>query len=50
MEATRSYFGIVDYIIFAMVLAVSSAIGIYFRLTGGKQKTLKVSQDHWLRS
>ncbi|XP_045595048.2 putative sodium-dependent multivitamin transporter [Procambarus clarkii] len=38
---TMLHFGIVDYVIFATVLAVSSGIGIYFRFTGGKQKTFK---------
>lgn len=38
---SQSYFGLVDYIVFAAVLASSSAIGIYFRFTGGKQKTFK---------
>lgn len=42
MEESRTYFGLLDYIIFASVLAVSSAIGIYYRFTGGKQKTFKV--------
>ncbi|XP_064087659.1 putative sodium-dependent multivitamin transporter [Macrobrachium nipponense] len=41
MEKIHSYFGIVDYVIFALVLAMSSAIGIYFRFTGGRQKTYK---------
>ncbi|XP_071550555.1 putative sodium-dependent multivitamin transporter [Panulirus ornatus] len=40
MEITKSYFGILDYIVFALVLGVSSSIGIYYRFTGGKQKTL----------
>lgn len=41
MEEAQSYFGIVDYVIFALVLAMSSAIGVYFRFTGGRQKTYK---------
>ena len=32
-------FGIWDYIVFAMTLLVSSGIGIYYRFSGGKQKT-----------
>ncbi|KAL4148785.1 hypothetical protein QTP88_002943 [Uroleucon formosanum] len=32
-------FGIVDYIVFGIMLAMSASIGIYYRLTGGKQKT-----------
>ncbi|KAK4303370.1 hypothetical protein Pmani_024598 [Petrolisthes manimaculis] len=41
MEESRTYFGLLDYVIFASVLAVSSAIGIYYRFTGGKQRTFK---------
>ena len=32
-------FGIWDYLVLAVTLCVSSGIGIYFRFTGGKQKT-----------
>ncbi|CAH1713808.1 unnamed protein product [Aphis gossypii] len=32
-------FGIVDYIVFAIMLLMSASIGIYYRFTGGKQKT-----------
>lgn len=39
----ESHFGPLDYVVFALVLAVSSAIGLYYRFTGGKQKTFKVS-------
>ncbi|VVC33669.1 Sodium/solute symporter [Cinara cedri] len=31
--------GIVDYIVFVIMLIISSGIGIYYRFTGGKQKT-----------
>ncbi|XP_068218400.1 putative sodium-dependent multivitamin transporter [Palaemon carinicauda] len=41
MEEIHSYFGVADYVIFALVLATSSAIGVYFRFTGGRQKTYK---------
>ncbi|KAK3880727.1 hypothetical protein Pcinc_014799 [Petrolisthes cinctipes] len=41
MEESRTYFGLLDYVIFASVLAVSSSIGIYYRFTGGKQRTFK---------
>ena len=34
-----SHFGVVDYLAFAAMLAISSAIGLYYRFTGGKQKT-----------
>lgn len=30
-----------DYVVFSLVLGISAAIGIYFRFTGGKQKTTK---------
>lgn len=40
-QIMESYFGLTDYVIFALVLAVSSAIGLYYRFTGGKQKTFK---------
>ena len=32
-------FGIWDYVVLAVTLGVSSGIGIYYRFTGGKQKT-----------
>ncbi|KAG8227162.1 hypothetical protein J437_LFUL001706 [Ladona fulva] len=32
-------FGVTDYVVFAFMLGVSAAIGIYYRLTGGQQKT-----------
>lgn len=32
-------FGLVDYIVFAVMLAMSASIGIYYRFTGGRQKT-----------
>ncbi|ODM96689.1 putative sodium-dependent multivitamin transporter [Orchesella cincta] len=35
------YLSIWDYIIFGIVLGISAAIGIYFRFTGGKQKTIQ---------
>ncbi|KAF8784125.1 putative sodium-dependent multivitamin like protein, partial [Argiope bruennichi] len=31
--------GIVDYIVVAIMLAVCALIGVYFRCTGGRQKT-----------
>lgn len=37
----ENYFGPVDYVVFGLVLCVSSAIGLYYRFTGGKQKTFK---------
>jgi sodium-coupled monocarboxylate transporter 8/12 len=35
-------FGIVDYIVFGIMLMLSTFIGIYYRFTGGKQKTTQV--------
>ena len=32
-------FGIVDYLVLGLTLCISSGIGIYYRFTGGKQKT-----------
>ncbi|CAH1113731.1 unnamed protein product [Psylliodes chrysocephalus] len=37
----KPQFGSWDYVVIAIVLAISSAIGIYYRFTGGKQKTTK---------
>uniref|UniRef100_A0A1Y1K5Y0 Sodium-dependent multivitamin transporter n=1 Tax=Photinus pyralis TaxID=7054 RepID=A0A1Y1K5Y0_PHOPY len=34
-------FGVWDYAVLGAVLAVSSAIGVYYRFTGGKQRTVK---------
>ncbi|CAH0557554.1 unnamed protein product [Brassicogethes aeneus] len=35
------HFGTWDYVVVVLVLMVSSAIGIYYRLSGGKQKTMQ---------
>lgn len=32
-----------DYVIMVLVLVISACIGIYYRFTGGKQKTVKVN-------
>lgn len=32
-------FGVWDYVVFATTLLISSSIGVYYRFTGGKQKT-----------
>ncbi len=32
-------FSVPDYVVFALVLAVSAGIGIFYGCTGGKQKT-----------
>ncbi|XP_066257278.1 putative sodium-dependent multivitamin transporter [Euwallacea similis] len=41
MEGHPSGFGAWDYVILVLVLLISSAIGIYYRFTGGKQKTVR---------
>ncbi|XP_034235192.1 putative sodium-dependent multivitamin transporter isoform X2 [Thrips palmi] len=35
----ESQFGIVDYVVLAAMLTISSSIGLYFRFSGGRQKT-----------
>ncbi|XP_067131950.1 putative sodium-dependent multivitamin transporter [Centruroides vittatus] len=35
----RVIFGVVDYIVFSLMLFLSAMIGVYFRFTGGKQRT-----------
>lgn len=32
-------FGVTDYLVVSVMLLVSSVIGIYYRMTGGQQKT-----------
>lgn len=39
-------FGVWDYAVFAVTLLVSASIGIYYRFTGGRQKTAVVSTNH----
>ena len=39
MAVPVNSFSIPDYIVFALVLAVSAGIGIFYGCTGGKQKT-----------
>ncbi|XP_069461683.1 sodium-dependent multivitamin transporter [Ambystoma mexicanum] len=34
-------FGTVDYVIFALLLVLSSGIGLYYALSGGKQRTMQ---------
>ena len=31
-----------DYVVIGMVMSISVGIGIYYRFTGGKQKTIEV--------
>jgi hypothetical protein len=42
---TTAVLGVYDYLVVAMLLLLSSSIGLYYRLTGGKQATLKVSKN-----
>lgn len=39
-----SSFSIWDYIVFGTALFISAGIGVYFRFSGGKQKTTTVSE------
>jgi sodium-coupled monocarboxylate transporter 8/12 len=32
-------FGVADYLVLFLMLLISSLIGIYYRMTGGQQKT-----------
>nr|CAI5832802.1 unnamed protein product [Callosobruchus analis] len=38
---TKPLFGPWDYVILAIVLLISASIGVYYRFTGGKQKTMQ---------
>ena len=37
----ESRFQITDYAVFALVLLICAAIGVYYRFTGGRQRTFK---------
>jgi heme/copper-type cytochrome/quinol oxidase subunit 2 len=40
-----------DYVVLVMMLIISAAIGVYYRFTGGRQKTTQVSNNvvlEWL--
>lgn len=39
---TQKNLSIVDYVVIITMLLISASIGIYFRLSGGRQKTTKV--------
>ncbi|KFM78821.1 putative sodium-dependent multivitamin transporter, partial [Stegodyphus mimosarum] len=41
MDSTKGSFSILDYMIFAFMLLFSAGIGLYYRFTGGRQKTNK---------
>ena len=36
---------VTDYAVIAIMLAISSGIGIYYRFTGGRQKTTEVRNN-----
>jgi len=38
-SAPPSQFSLIDYLVLSIVLLISSAIGLYYRLSGGRQKT-----------
>lgn len=42
IKMEQSVFGLWDYIIMAATMIASVAIGLYFRFSGGKQKTNEV--------
>lgn len=44
MAVTQVTFGVWDYVVIAVVLLISASIGVYYRFTGGKQKTVQVSK------
>ncbi|GJQ70612.1 hypothetical protein Trydic_g23005 [Trypoxylus dichotomus] len=41
MTEKVNYLGTLDYVIMVLVLLISACIGVYYRFTGGKQKTVK---------
>ena len=43
MEELYAGLGVTDYILLSVVLLISASIGIYYRFTGGRQKTNKVN-------
>lgn len=38
--------GAFDYVVLTVTLFASAAIGVYYRLTGGKQQTTKVKHNN----
>ncbi|XP_044267495.1 putative sodium-dependent multivitamin transporter [Tribolium madens] len=41
MAEYHPLFGVWDYVVLVIVLLISSSIGVYYRFTGGKQKTMQ---------
>lgn len=48
LQTEMASFGAWDYVVLVLMLVISASIGIYFRFTGGKQKTNNVSIDYIL--
>lgn len=48
LRMAQTVFGVWDYIIMAATMVASTAIGIYFRFSGGKQKTNEVCHNELL--
>jgi len=44
----RATFGLMDYVVFGCMLLISASIGVYYRFTGGRQKTAEVRGIHLL--
>jgi hypothetical protein len=44
-EDETGIFSAWDYVVLAMMLLISAAIGVYYRFTGGRQKTTQVSNS-----
>jgi hypothetical protein len=42
-ENDTATFDIWDYVVLAVMLIISAAIGVYYRFTGGRQNTTQVS-------
>lgn len=42
VKMNQAMFGVWDYLVLISMLLVSSSIGIYYKFTGGKQKTVQV--------
>lgn len=45
--AQSATLGWIDYFVIFLMLVVSSSIGIYYRLTGGRQKTTQVRENNF---
>lgn len=43
-EVVLMHFTTVDYVIFALLLVASAGIGLFYALSGGRQRTTQVRQ------